>query len=83
MTGPILIHNSGDSLDTVLAYSDGVGILSTAFNSETPYRGIQFGEILLQSLPLMIMVKIGYNMFLELSLDRYCRQFILDQDENM
>lgn len=43
MTGPILIHNSGDSLDTVLAYSDGVGILSTAFNSETPYRGIQFG----------------------------------------
>lgn len=43
MTGPILIHNSGDSLDTVLAYSDGVGILSTAFNSETPYRGIQLG----------------------------------------
>ena len=43
MTGPILIHNSGDSLDTVLAYSDGVGILSTAFNSEIPYRGIQFG----------------------------------------
>lgn len=43
MTGPILIHNSGDSLDTVLAYSDGIGILSTAFNSETPYRGIQFG----------------------------------------
>lgn len=43
MTGPILMHNSGDSLDTVLAYSDGVGILSTAFNSEIPYRGIQFG----------------------------------------
>lgn len=43
MTGPILMHNSGDSLDTVLAYSDGVGILSTAFNSKTPYRGIQFG----------------------------------------
>lgn len=43
MTGPILIHNSGDSLDTVLAYSDGVSILSTAFNSETPYRGIQLG----------------------------------------
>ena len=43
MTGPILIHNSGDSLDTILAYSDGVSILSTAFNSETPYRGIQFG----------------------------------------
>lgn len=43
MTGPILIHNSGDSLDTILAYSDGVSILSTAFNSETPYRGIQLG----------------------------------------
>lgn len=43
MTGPILIHNSGDSLDTVLAYSDGVGILSTAFNPEVPLRGIQFG----------------------------------------
>lgn len=43
MTGPILMHNSGDSLDTVLAYSDGVSILSTAFNSETPYRGIQLG----------------------------------------
>lgn len=43
MAGPILIHNSGDSLDTILAYSDGVSILSTAFNSETPYRGIQLG----------------------------------------
>jgi hypothetical protein len=43
MTGPILIHNSGDSLDTILAYSDGVSILSTAFNSETSYRGIQLG----------------------------------------
>lgn len=43
MTGPILMHNSGDSLDTILAYSDGVSILSTAFNSETPYRGIQLG----------------------------------------
>lgn len=43
MTGPILTHNSGDSLDTVLAYADGVSILSTAFNSETPYRGIQLG----------------------------------------
>jgi hypothetical protein len=43
MTGPVLIHNSGDSLDTILAYSDGVSILSTAFNSETSYRGIQLG----------------------------------------
>lgn len=43
MAGPILIHNSGDSLDTILAYSDGVSILSTAFNSETSYRGIQLG----------------------------------------
>lgn len=43
MAGPILIHNSGDSLDTILAYSDGVSILSTAFNSETPYREIQLG----------------------------------------
>lgn len=43
MAGPILIHNSGDSLDTILAYSDGVSILSTAFNSEIPYRGIQLG----------------------------------------
>lgn len=43
MTGPILIHNSGDSLDTILAYSDGVSILSTAFNSEISYRGIQLG----------------------------------------
>lgn len=43
MAGPILIHNSGDSLDTILAYSDGVSVLSTAFNSETSYRGIQLG----------------------------------------
>lgn len=43
MAGPILIHNSGDSLDTILAYSDGVSILSTAFNSEASYRGIQLG----------------------------------------
>lgn len=43
MAGPILIHNSGDSLDTILAYSDGVSILSTASNSETSYRGIQLG----------------------------------------
>lgn len=43
MAGPILIHNSGDSLDTILAYSDRVSILSTAFNSETSYRGIQLG----------------------------------------
>lgn len=43
MAGPILIHNSGDSLDTILAYSDGVSILSTTFNSETSYRGIQLG----------------------------------------
>ena len=43
MAGPILIHNSGDSLDTILAYSDGVSILSTAFNSEISYRGIQLG----------------------------------------
>lgn len=43
MTGPILIHNSGDSLDTVLAYADGVSVLSTTFNPEVPLRGIQFG----------------------------------------
>lgn len=43
MTGPILTHNSGDSLDTVLAYADGVSVLSTAFNPEVPLRGIQFG----------------------------------------
>lgn len=43
MTGPILTHNSGDSLDTVLAYADGVNVLSTAFNPEVPLRGIQFG----------------------------------------
>lgn len=43
MAGPILIHNSGDSLNTILAYSDGVSILSTAFNSEASYRGIQLG----------------------------------------
>lgn len=43
MAGPILIHNSGDFLDTILAYSDGVSILSTAFNSEASYRGIQLG----------------------------------------
>lgn len=43
MAGPILIHNSGDSLDTILAYSDGVSILSTASNSEASYRGIQLG----------------------------------------
>lgn len=43
MTGPILTHNSGDSLDTVLAYADGVSVLSTTFNPEVPLRGIQFG----------------------------------------
>lgn len=43
MTGPILTHNSVDSLDTVLAYADGVSVLSTAFNPEVPLRGIQFG----------------------------------------
>ena len=43
MTGPILTHNSGDSLDPILAYADGVSVLSTAFNPEVPLRGIQFG----------------------------------------
>lgn len=43
MTGPILTHNSVDSLDTVLAYADGVSVLSTTFNPEVPLRGIQFG----------------------------------------
>lgn len=43
MTGPILTYNSGDSLDTVLAYADGVSVLSTTFNPEVPLRGIQFG----------------------------------------